>query len=153
MRSGDGFVQCGDGAVRWGRFGAAGVLFAHVTDGSVAVLMQHRSAWSHQGGTWSCPGGALDEGEAALDGALREASEELGATPTIVRVVGLHEFVPADDWRYTTFVVEVGDRGALTPNFESAALAWLSVDDVAARDLHPGFAAAWPALQALVVAM
>jgi 8-oxo-dGTP pyrophosphatase MutT (NUDIX family) len=31
-------------------------------------MVQRRSAFAHEGGTWSCAGGALDEGESPLVG-------------------------------------------------------------------------------------
>ena len=82
-RSGDGFLRCSDGHVRWGRFGAAGVVFTVVDGDGPLVLLQLRSAFAHEGGTWSCPGGAIDEGESPLEAALREASEEVGDAPEV----------------------------------------------------------------------
>ena len=146
--SGDGFIRCSDGHIRWGVFGAAGAVFVHVPDGAdgdePAVLLQLRSAFSHEGGTWSCPGGALDAGETPVDGALREAAEEIGLVPEPHRLVGEHRFAPAEEWSYTTVVVEVAKPFGPTMNFETDAVAWVPVDDVAAYGLHPGFAAAWP---------
>ena len=80
-RSGDGFMMCSDGHVRWGIFGAAGVVFVCDSDRGRLAMIQRRSAFAHEGGTWSCAGGALDEGESPLEGGLREASEEVGAVP------------------------------------------------------------------------
>ncbi|MSX91919.1 MAG: NUDIX hydrolase, partial [Actinobacteria bacterium] len=61
-RSGDGFMRCSDGHVRWGVFGAAGVVFVlRPADMPALVMLQKRSAWAHEGGTWSCAGGAIDE--------------------------------------------------------------------------------------------
>ena len=82
-RSGDGFLRCSDGAVRWGVFGAAGVVFVlrDVDNEQPFVMLQKRSAWAHEGGTWSCAGGAIDEGESPYEAALREASEEVGEIP------------------------------------------------------------------------
>jgi MerR family redox-sensitive transcriptional activator SoxR len=76
--SGDGFVHCSDGQMRWGLYGAAGVVFVTGAEDGPLVMLQLRSGWSHEGGTWSCPGGALELGEDVLEGALREASEEVG---------------------------------------------------------------------------
>lgn len=150
-RSGDGFVRGSDGHVRWGLFGAAGVVF--VVDDSGAgphVLLQLRSSFSHEGGTWSCPGGALDAGEAPLDGALREATEEVGAPPAPQHLLGEHLFSPALEWSYTTVVVEVPERFGRPMNFETEAVDWVPVDAVAARPLHAGFAAAWPYVRPIV---
>jgi len=149
-RSGDGFVRCSDGHVRWGRFGAAGVVFVHRADGAALVMLQQRSAWAHEGGTWSCAGGAIDEGESAFEAALREASEEVGEIPLSHRVLGEYVFAPASDWSYTTIVLEVGEVFGRSANFETDAVEWLPLDEVDRRPLHAGFAAAWPHLRAIV---
>ncbi len=39
-RSGDGFLHCDDGHVRWGLYGAAGALFVIQDDRGVEALMQ-----------------------------------------------------------------------------------------------------------------
>lgn len=149
-RSGDGFLRCSDGHVRWGVFGAAGVVFVVRFPDGPRVMLQKRSAFAHEGGTWSCAGGALDEGEDALAGALREASEEIGTVPDGITVLGSTVFAPATDWSYTTFVVEVPGEFGASMNFETDAIAWDSPDEVEHRPLHPGFAAAWPALRQII---
>ena len=70
---GDAWVFGPGGERYWGTYGAAGLLVWHRTAG---VLLQHRVAWSHFGGTWALPGGARHEGEDAGFAALREAHEE-----------------------------------------------------------------------------
>ncbi len=147
-RSGDGFLRCADGATRWGLFGAAGVVFVAGAADSRLALLQQRSAWSHEGGSWSCPGGALDEGEDPLEGALREAWEEIGALPE-VDVLGSYVFQPADDWRYTTFVVAAPEPFATDPNYESESIEWMPLHVVDALPMHRGFAAAWPHLRVI----
>jgi 8-oxo-dGTP pyrophosphatase MutT (NUDIX family) len=149
-RSGDGFMQCSDGRVRWGIFGAAGVVFAVATDDEPLVLLQLRSQWSHEGGTWSCPGGALDLGETPMEGALREAGEEIGLPVGPIHPVGEFVFEPATDWSYTTVVVEVGQPFGEPLNFETEAIEWVPVSDVDGRPLHSGFAGAWPNLRPIV---
>lgn len=131
-------------------YGAAGVVFvARFPDGP-RVMLQKRSAFAHEGGTWSCAGGALDEGETPLEGGLREASEEIGEVPGEVRVLGHVVFAPANDWSYTTFVVEVDGEFGRSMNFETDAVAWDTPDEVEQRHLHAGFAAAWPELRQIV---
>ena len=84
---GDGWVVSESGAAFWGRHGAAGLLLrAPRPDGSAAVLLQHRAAWSHQGGTWGLPGGARDSHESAEEAAVREAHEEAGLTADLLVV-------------------------------------------------------------------
>jgi len=131
----------------WGRFGAAGLL---AYDPDRGILLQHRVSWSHFGGTWGLPGGALHEGESAIAGAIREAQEEAGVPDGAVRA----RFTSVLDlgiWAYTTVVADV--RVPFEPVIsdpESVALEWVPVDQVDSRPLHPGFGASWPALRALL---
>jgi 8-oxo-dGTP diphosphatase len=143
-------MRCSDGHVRWGVYGAAGVVFVMRSADGTRVMLQKRSAFAHEGGTWSCAGGALDEGETPLEGALREASEEVGDIPDVHTVLGHTLFAPATDWSYTTFVVEVPSRFGASINFETDAVAWDLPDEVEQRPLHAGFAAAWPALRRII---
>ncbi len=150
-RSGDGFMRCSDGHVRWGIFGAAGVVFVIRAVGSSAlVMLQKRSAWAHEGGTWSCAGGAIDEGESAFEAALREASEEVGDIPEHHQLLGTYVFEPATDWRYTTIVLAVDEHFGASVNFETDAVGWFELDQVERLPLHAGFAAAWPHLRAII---
>lgn len=150
--TGDGFVQCSDGHVRWGLYGAAGVVFVVRFPDGPRVMLQQRSAFAHEGGTWSCAGGALDRGESPIDGALREAAEEVGAIPEPMQVLGQTTFAPASDWSYTTFVVEVPHEFGASMNFETDDIAWATPDEVGAKPLHAGFAAAWPELRRIIEA-
>ena len=142
--SGDTWVEGPDGARYWGRFGAAGLL---VVSPRSEVLLQHRAAWSHFGGTWGVPGGARHEGESAVDAAVREAGEEAG-----VPADGLHvRFTSVLDlgyWSSTTVVADAADR--VTPvvsDPESIELRWVPIADVGDLPLHPRFAEAWPGLR------
>jgi 8-oxo-dGTP diphosphatase len=156
---GDGWVVSDNGAHYWGRYGAAGLLLrAPRPDGTPAVLLQHRAVWSHQGGTWSLPGGARDSHETAEETAVREAREEAGLTAAHLSVRGT--MVTAEvaglggmPWTYTTVVADAGELLDTVPNRESAELRWVGENEVAQLPLHPGFAASWQRLrisQALV---
>lgn len=144
---GDAWVVADTGERYWGRFGAAGLL---AFDADRGILLQHRVAWSHFGGTWGLPGGALHQDEGAVAGAVREAQEEAGVPDTAVRP----RFTSVFDvgiWTYTTVVADVVmpfEPTICDP--ESVALEWVPVDSIAGRPLHPGFAAAWPDLRALL---
>lgn len=145
--SGDGFVTLADGSRRWGLFGAAGVLVRHVGDDNTAepqYFLARRSMHTHLGGTWAIPGGALDQGETPLEGALREFDEEIG--------VPLHEHhfeiaeVHEDDhggWSYWTLVVDVAEPfeppTALT--WETAEVRWVRASELATLELFGAFRA------------
>lgn len=134
--NGDGFVTLPDGSVRWGRFGAAGVLVRAAGQFFVA----QRSLHCHQGGTWAIPGGALHSDESPVDGALREFTEEIGVALDGYEVVSVHE----DDhggWSYWTVVVDLPspfDPPARL-HWETAAMAWVTADELLELDLFPAF--------------
>ena len=150
---GDGWVISDSGAHYWGRYGAAGLLLrAPRPDGTPAVLLQHRAAWSHQGGTWALPGGARDSHESPEQTAVREAREEAGlpverfavrGTVVTAEVAG----IGGARWTYTTVVADACELLHTVPNRESTELRWVGEDEVADLPLHPGFAASWHLLR------
>jgi len=113
----------------------------------LGVLLQLRAEWSHSGGTWGIPGGALKQGESAIDAALRESHEEAGVPFEAVRVVET-SVLDLGFWSYTT-VLGLADRyfEPVAMDLESAALEWVPMNDVEGRDLHPAFHRAWPDLR------
>jgi 8-oxo-dGTP pyrophosphatase MutT (NUDIX family) len=85
--------------------------------------------------------------ETADEGAVREFVEEAGSLP-VGRVVGRHVAEQGDGaWAYTTVIYEVDEQFEPDENWESSGGRWLTVDEVAELDLHPGFASAWPVLR------
>lgn len=159
-RAGDGWVQCRCGQRHWGRSGAAGLLLwrpsrpatprGAADPASYDVVLQHRAMWSHFGGTWGLPGGAIDPDETPVAGALREAQEE-AATPPDALAVRASYRLSHPDWSYTTVVAE-----ALEPieprvsDPESLHVAWVPGDELRERELLPAFADALPQLRQLV---
>ncbi len=145
---GDAWVQCACGRRHWGLFGAAGLLLVHRA--GTHVVLQHRAVWSDQGGTWALPGGALQPGESAVAGALREAQEEAGIPPASVGIRGQH-VLTHPDWSYTTVLADELVRvDPVATDAESLEVRWVALDEVAALPLHPAFADAWPALLARI---
>ena len=139
---GDAWVE-GDHGRFWGRFGSAGLL-AH--DPGKGILLQHRAVWSDHGGTWGLPGGALHQGEDPVTGALREAFEEAAVPEGNVTVLFTSVF-DVGYWSYTTVAVRVVEPFEPTiTDPESIELRWIPVENVARLNLHPTFAASWPAL-------
>lgn len=133
--SGDGFVTLADGSRRWGLYGAAGVL---VRCGDLLFLAR-RSEWTHRGGTWAIPGGAIDIGESPLDAALREFEEETGiALAGSAQVIEVHE----DDhggWSYWTVVVDVDEPFEVSLTWESSDARWVPVHELETLPLFDAF--------------
>jgi 8-oxo-dGTP diphosphatase len=151
---GDGWVFSDSGGRFWGRHGAAGLLLrAPRSDGSAAVLLQHRAPWSHQGGTWGLPGGARDSHETPEQAAVREAHEEAGLPADLLTVrttvVTAEVSSAGGSWTYTTVIADAPEELRTVPNRESAELRWVGEDEVDTLPLHPGFAASWERLRSL----
>jgi 8-oxo-dGTP diphosphatase len=134
------WATCTEGHAHWGPRGAAGLLIAR----EGAVLLQLRARWTHRGGTWSLPGGALEHGEEPVDAALREAVEELGMRRDAVTVRG-SRVATCGGWAYETVLAEpvVGADIVVRESPESAGHEWVGLDEVADRRLHPAFRTAW----------
>ncbi len=146
--SADGWTRCGLGHTHWGRVGAAGLLVIHTdAEGTTRHLLQHRGRLVQKALTWGIPGGALGHGESPIDGALREAGEEM--QPALVDLQRRFTFVDDHDgWRYHTVVMDSETMPDLSGGWETGpgGLVWVTVDEVEQLDLHPGFAATWPLL-------
>lgn len=149
VTGGDGWVRCSDGQHRWGRFGAAGLLLrAPDAQRRPLVLMQYRAPWTQHGDLWGMPGGARHGGETPVQTALREAAEEAAVDPDRVRIRGEWVDRPAGDaWSFTSVVADAAAPLPVRPNAECTQLAWVPEGDVTGLNLHPAFAANWPALR------
>lgn len=139
--SGDGFILVADGTQRWGRYGAAGILIRHVSDEGEWFFVARRAHWTHHGGTWAIPGGALNLHESPLEAAVREFEEEVGLILDAYDLVEVHE----DDhggWSYWTHVVEVKDRFDLpdSMNLELEEARWVQAHEMHELELLHAFA-------------
>ena len=150
---GDGWVHCNCGRRHWGHNGAAGVLLARrdAETGRVThVVMQHRALWSAEGGTWGIPGGAISDGESAIEGALRESFEEANITSEDIEVVGAYR-EDHGNWRYTTVFAFEKPGHRVEPcahDDESMEIKWVPIDDVPKLKLLTAMRTDWPSFRA-----
>ena len=154
LTSTDGWTTCALGHRHWGRAGAAGLLLHRDGTDGPELLLQHRAAWSHHGGTWGTPGGALHAGEPPEAGALREVGEELGLGPEDV-VLGASSVDDHGGWAYTTVLARPARRieaADLRLDGESDGVAWVALAALDRVPLHPGLAASLGRLRPLLAA-
>lgn len=150
---GDGWVQCNCGRRHWGHNGAAGVLLARrdeLTGCVTHVVMQHRALWSAEGGTWGIPGGAISDGESAIEGALRESFEEANITSEDIEVVGAYR-EDHGNWGYTTVFAFEKPGHSVNPcahDDESMEIKWVPIDDVPKLKLLTAMRTDWPSFRA-----
>lgn len=149
---GDGWVDCACGRRHWGLNGAAGVLLARRDSESgkvTQVVMQHRAAWSAEGGTWGIPGGALTDAENACEGALRESYEEANIRPEDIDIIGSYR-EEHGNWAYTTVLAFEKEGHTVLPHAnddESMSIEWVPVSEVENRTLLTAFRSDWPMLR------
>jgi len=107
-------------------------------------LVARRPEHKHHGGLWEFPGGKLEPGETSAAALARELAEELGLQ-LLTRGALLYTD-QAPDERLTIEFIEATVRGEPEPR-EHTALAWHSIDELAALDLAPADARCARALQ------
>ena len=103
---------------------ASGTLFYSIKTNR--VLMQLRSRTCSYPLTWSLWGGKQERGERPVETLLREVSEEMGATPEILKIYPLHKYSSKDgEFEYNSFCCVVEEEFTPKLNSESAGYAWI----------------------------
>lgn len=127
----ESFVKSTSGNVYWGSQ-AAGLL---VKCGD-KFLLAKRASWVEEPGTWSFPGGKVDEGEDVKEAALREFMEETGYYGIVkdVRVLNVYR---DGSFTYTTFIGYVDEEFKAELDDESSAYGWFEKDEFP-KPLHFG---------------
>jgi 8-oxo-dGTP pyrophosphatase MutT (NUDIX family) len=108
-------------------------------DGRWCLLVTRRAAGLRaHAGQWALPGGRLEPGESAVDGALRELREEVGLVLGPDAVLGLlDDYVTRSGYVMTPVVCWAGATGELTAaEAEVAAIHHVPLDDL---DVPPRF--------------
>ncbi|MBX9574275.1 MAG: CoA pyrophosphatase [Caulobacteraceae bacterium] len=114
------------------------VVLAQTGDGPELVLTRRADTLARHTGQIAFPGGRLDAGETAVEAALREAWEEVGLSPTDVRLLGLGDRYRTGTGYLVTPVVAWADASPrMTPSPAEVAeifpVPWAHVADPANR--------------------
>ena len=142
----DHWTRCDQGHTHWGRNGAAGMLLRHEDPNGIArYFLQQRGPDVQNPGTWSTPGGAIEDHESPQDAAMREATEELGQFP-VNNLQHLHT-LDHGGWAYHTMQADVPQPfyphgSGWDPN-ETSDAGWFTPHEVDELPLHPGFREGW----------
>lgn len=150
FQAGDGWQQCEQGHVHWGTRGAAGLLVVRADENNTIsdMILQHRSQWTAQGGTWGIPGGAVGDGENIFDTALRESWEEAAIPPSDIDI----KAVVIEDhghWSYSTVIAQEKKGKNIIPraqDSESSEVKWVSVADLPQLPLMSAFKRSYSSL-------
>ena len=102
------------------------VVAATIPEQGERVLLTRRSI-SPGRGLWTFPGGFIDFGETASDGAVRETFEETGLKVELTGLLNVYSY--PDSPVIIVYKARVLD-GVLTPCDENDALEWMAVDEV-----------------------
>jgi 8-oxo-dGTP pyrophosphatase MutT (NUDIX family) len=109
-----------------------------VRDGRPGLLLTRRAAGLRaHAGQWALPGGRRDDGETAIDGALRELAEEVGLELGQDSVLGLlDDYVTRSGYVITPVACWAGSTGHLAGS--EAEVASLHEVPLADLDVEPG---------------
>lgn len=113
--------------------------------GAVALdghrLLLVRRARPPDAGSWSLPGGRVDEGETLAEAVVREVAEETGLEVVCDHLVGWVERIgPRRHFVILDFSVTVLDAREPVAGDDAAEAAWVALDHVAELALAGGLA-------------
>lgn len=114
----------------------AGVIPYIIENGTIKMLFMKPSFAKFGGDSFQIAKGKQEEGETALETALREASEEIGLfVGNVLETHDLGTFMG----RTTIYVAKIKDKNLFgDPNFETSEVQWMTLKefDEIGRDLH-----------------
>ncbi|MCP5029481.1 MAG: CoA pyrophosphatase [Actinomycetia bacterium] len=108
----------------------------HGTAGGASVLLTRRGArLNAHAGQWALPGGRIDQGETALEAAMREAEEEVGLTLDTDSLLGrLDDYPTRSGYVITPFVFWGGEAEPVANPDEVASIHRIAIRELARPD-------------------
>jgi 8-oxo-dGTP diphosphatase len=135
----DRWATCEKRHIHWGAYGGAGLLLRYMpNDGDPTYLLEQRSRWVDNGGTWGIPGGASKQGESPEETARREAEEEIGPLPSL-RVTSTEVQDCGGGWKFHVVSADVDSEFLAYCVRETDATGWFTIAEMWKLCLHPGF--------------
>jgi 8-oxo-dGTP pyrophosphatase MutT (NUDIX family) len=96
-----------------------------VAGGAAFLLCRRAAKMNRHAGQWALPGGKLDQGETAIDAALRELQEELGLQLSEQHVLGLlDDYTTRSGFVMTPVVIWAGADAVIIPDPAEVAHAY-----------------------------
>jgi 8-oxo-dGTP pyrophosphatase MutT (NUDIX family) len=107
-----------------------------VAEGTALLLTRRAAGLRAHRSQWALPGGRCDEGEAPVEGALRELREELGLELGLEEVLGLLDDYPTrSGYLITPVVVWAAASAEMSPNpGEVASVHRIALENIERRD-------------------
>jgi 8-oxo-dGTP diphosphatase len=112
-------------------------------DGKVLAVKNRK--W----GSFSCPGGKLEQGETPEQGARRELLEETGCEAISIRHIAgaVHNPMKHDPehvkWFCTGFIADIGDQEPRSNEDMTGAPYWTTIEDMRTNALFPQWYEWW----------
>ena len=127
-------------------YGKRGAGLVAVHAGSILLCLRSQSV--NEPGTWSYPGGRMEENEDPRNAAVREFREETKYKGKFLHLQPLAKY-QEEGFQYDTFIAYVPEKFEAKLDWENVKAGWFKMNELPAK-LHPGMQKALPAIRAFI---